>query len=325
MRALFVATALSLALASGARACPAGLDGTFIQLRDEQLRWREREWGQALRGLRELGISTIIVQYTGDPDGFYETRYAGARPIERMLIVAERLRMKVWLGLDYEPDWPAVAPRAFAPLGDPRRTSALVRLCSRRASCVGFYLSPEIDDATWSGRVRPLRARIVHAVHVLRSRMQRARISLAPFFTRVASPDEHAQFLAQLLVGTGVDVVMLQGGTGTGRASPRDARNYFRALARLREHGIEPWLVVELFEQLAGTPWDERPFAARPASIEAARRALLSDEPGLEHRIAFSVLDYMTGPDVRARRLRADYRAFCRRQARTVAERAATR
>lgn len=325
MRSLLIATLVTLSFASGARACPGGLDGTFIQLQDAQLRWGRAEWSQALEGLRSLGISTVIVQYTGDPDGPFDARY-GTRSIEHLLVAAERAHVEVWLGLDHAPRWPDVAPPTFAPLADELRTAALARSCARRSSCVGFYLSPEIDDFTWSQRTSSLRALLIRAVHVLRARMPHARISAAPFFTRHLSPAEHARFMARLFVGTGIDVVMLQGGTGTGRASPSDARMYYRALEPLlREHAIDTWLVVELFDQLAGAPWDERAFAARPASIAAARRALLVDEPRLEHRVAFSVLDYMSGTDLRAIRLRADYRAFCRRRTRSVAERAGAR
>lgn len=320
-----LALGVALTLANEASACPGGIDGTFIQLQDAQLRWGRQEWARTLDQLRELGVSTIVVQYTGDDRGAFEGRY-GVRTLAHLLLAAERRRMSVWLGLDYAPRWPRVAPARFSPLADRERTARLAGLCAFRRSCVGFYLSPEIDDATWSDRVGPLRARLARAARILHRRAPRARVSIAPFFTRTLSPAAYAAFMRALVDGTGVDVVMLQGGTGTGRASADDARRYLRALVpRLREIGVETWLVVELFEQRAGTPWDEGPFEARPGAIARVRRALLSNEPALEHRVAFSVLDYMSGSDARAARLRADYVALCRRRTPRVAERAPPR
>lgn len=316
MRALFaIGACLALSMASEARACPGGIDATFIQLNDEQLRWGAAEWARAADDLRSLGISTVIVQYTGDEHGSFQERYGG-RSVAHLLAAAGRAGIVVWVGLDEAPSWPRVAPPRFAPLGDERRATALARLCASHPSCAGFYLSPEIDDSTWSDRSSQLRARVRRSVSILRTHRPGARVSIAPFFTRRLGPAEYARFLVSLLHGADVDVVMLQGGTGTGRASPADARMYYRALAPvLRAHGVDTWLVVELFDQTAGTPWDERPFAARPATIDMVRRALLADERALEHRVAFSILDYMTGEDPRARRLRADYDAFCRRRA----------
>lgn len=329
MRALLVAGAClalllpGLALPGQARACPGGVDATFVQLHDEQLRWGRAQWVRAVADLRALGISTLIVQYTGDEHGSFAARYGGGS-LTHLLAVAGERGIDVWIGLDEAPSWPRVAPPRFSPLSDARRAAALARLCASHASCAGFYLSPEIDDTTWSDRVSQLRARVRRSVSILRAHRPGARVSIAPFFTRRLGPAAYARFLVALLNGADIDVVMLQGGTGTGRASPADARMYYRALApALRARGVDTWLVVELFDQTAGTPWDERPFAARPATIDVVRRALLADERALEHRVAFSVLDYMSGADPRARRLRADYRAFCRRRA--IAERASSR
>jgi sugar phosphate isomerase/epimerase len=325
---LAIVLCLALSMASAARACPGGIDATFIQLHDEQLRWGGAEWARAAEELRRLGISTVIVQYTGDEQGSFGERYGG-RSIAHLLAAAGQRGIEVWVGLDEAPSWPRVAPPRFSPLSDERRAAELARLCASHASCAGFYLSPEIDDTTWSDRISQLRARVRRSVSVLRSHRPRARVSIAPFFTRRLGPAAYARFLVALLHGADIDVVMLQGGTGTGRASPADARMYYRALAPvLRARGVDTWLVVELFDQMSGTPWDERPFSARPATIDVVRRALLADERGLEHRVAFSVLDYMSGPDPRARRLRADYRAFCRRRADRavpIAERASSR
>jgi hypothetical protein len=112
---------------------------------------------------------------------------------------------------------------------------------------------------------------------------------------------------------------MLQGGTGTGRASSSNVREFVRPLAQaLAPLGIETWLVVELFTQRRGPPLDNGAFAADPAEFRRVNEDLLSDEPLVRARIGFAVLDYMDGRSERSARLRREYAAFCRRQALAV-------
>jgi hypothetical protein len=303
---------LTLAMPLRAQACP--LEGTFVQIREPQTRWGRAEWGRALDDFASLGMRTIVLQHTGDPYGSYEGRW-GAHPITHLLDEADERGMEVWLGLAHAPGWPYTVPDRLPPLGDPRAVEELGRICEQHSSCEGFYLSTEIDDRTWSApdRSRVARALMIDAVRTIRGRVPRARIAIAPFFSRALDPDEHARWWASLLGGVGIDVVMLQGGTGTGRASADDARFYIRALATaLARQSIEVWLVVELFEQLAGPPVDDRPFSARAARFEDVEPAILEGEAGIVRRIAFSVLDYMNPrSSSRGRALRARYRAHC--------------
>jgi len=180
----------------------------------------------------------------------------------------------------------------------------LGRLCETHASCAGFYLSPEIDDANWPAHVPQLRAFLADAVSVLRARVPRARFAIAPYFTRALEPDAYASFIGDVIDGLGIDVVMLQGGTGTGRTSPDDVRRYLAPLAdRMRGSGTETWLVVELFAQRSGPPIDARPFSAEPAEPAAVRAALL---PELHvRRIGYTVPDYLDP------RVRASWRRGC--------------
>jgi uncharacterized protein DUF4434 len=303
----------SLLLPRSAGACPGGLDGTFLQLTDTEVRFSRAQWAHTMDELASLELGTIVVQHTGDPWGSFEGRY-GRTPITNILGEADTRGMQVWLGLAHSPGWPGTVPSRFAPLADPRAVEQLGRLCEAHPSCVGFYLSPEIDDSTWRDRRREVRRLLLDAVQTMLSRVPNARFAIAPFFTRLLAPAEHAAWWVELLAHSGIDVVMLQGGTGTGRTSADDVRRWIRPLARaLRRLGIETWLVVELFRQRAGPPFDGALFAADPAPFSAVRDAMLESEPLVRSRIAFSVLDYMYRRTPAAVRLRRDYRAHCRR------------
>jgi hypothetical protein len=289
------------------------MEGTFVQLSGEQIEWTRRDWRPVLADLRELGISTIVLQHSGDPHGSYESY--DRRPITSLLQEADTHEgMSVWIGLAHMPGWPQTTPDQFAPLADPRAVEQLGRMCEEHRSCAGFYLSPEIEDLTWSlseERVLHVRRLLEDAITTLRTRVPRARFAISPYFSGELPPDEYAAWLARVIDGLGVDVVMLQGGTGTRRFTADDARRYYVALAQALPQ-TELWLVVELFHQTAGPPVNDRPYAARPASPRDVERAMLRDVPEVRHRIGYTVLDYMNGRRGGAR-LRASYLRSCRR------------
>jgi hypothetical protein len=289
---------------SGATArCP--LDGTFVQFRGDQIGWGRPEWSHALDELHALGLSTIVLQHTGDPYGSYESY--DRHPLTSLLEEADaRGGFSVWLGLAHAPGWPGTVPDRMPPLADPRAVEQLGRLCETHASCAGFYLSPEIEDTNWASRLPQLHAFLGDAVSVLRGRVPRARFAIAPYFTRALEPGAYADFIADAIAGLGIDVVMLQGGTGTGRVTADDVRRYLVPLiARLRASGTETWLVVELFAQRSGPPIDDSAFSAGPAEPDAVRAALLSDLD--VRRIGYTVSDYLHP------RLRASWRRGCTR------------
>jgi hypothetical protein len=283
--------------------CP--LDGTFVQLRGDQIGWGRAEWSRTLDDFALLGLHTIVLQHTGDPYGSYESY--DRHPLTTLLEEADaRGGFSIWLGLAHAPGWPDTVPDTMPPLADPRAVEQLGRLCESHPSCVGFYLSPEIDDTTWASRAPQLHAFLGSAVSVLRARVPRARFAIAPYFTRALEPDAYAAFLSDVVANLGIDVVMLQGGTGTGRTTPEDVRRYLLPLrARLRASHVETWLVVELFAQRSGPPIDASPFSAEPAQPDAVRAALLSDLR--VRRIGYTVPDYL------APELRESWRQACAR------------
>lgn len=300
------------------RTCPRGFDASFIQLGQRELGFDQAAWRRALALLRAVGVDLVIVQYTGDEYGPYDGR-GGRAPIRALLAAAAAMDMTVFLGLDRDPTWPA--PRASAtrpapPLGSPRRARALADLCAGSPACAGWYLPQEIDDSTWSrpGRDRLLRAHLARTAAALRRLAPGRPIAIAPFFTGALEPGPHARFWDPLLADGSVDIVMLQDGVGTGRATAEIAAAYLAALRPVaRARGVELWSVVELFRQVHGAPVDGRPFAAVPMHPATLQSSLAAERPVAGRVVAFSVLDYMDpARGGAARRLYQDYASGCR-------------
>jgi hypothetical protein len=223
----------------------------------------------------------------------------------------------VYLGLHADRRWPdtSAAGSLPPPLDDPAGGRALARLCQEAPACAGFYLSSEIDDQTWSSpeRTRALHGYLTRTGSALRALAPGYPLVVAPFFTGGLDPQAHARWWGELMAGHPFDVLALQDGVGTRRATPERAADYLQALSPVAARaGVRLWSVIELFQQLHGTPHDDRPFAARPAAFSTLRRSLTAQRPLVEQAIGFAVLDYMSpyGPPA-ARRLYRNYVSWC--------------
>src|SRR5512143_172333 len=242
-----------LTLHRGEEPCAGGFDASFIQIGEEQRSFDEVRWLRELSMLRELGINLVIVQFTGDERGAYDR---GERtPIASLLRAAARLDIRVMLGLYDDPTWPSerAITRLPPPLEDQYAAVALAELCAQSPVCVGWYLSQEIDDETWSARERTaaLREHLTRTSRTLRELTPGKLIAIAPFFAGELAPTDYAQWWLDVLEPGAVDVLILQDGVGTGRATPELAGEYLRELRPvLCSRGVELWSVAELFQQV---------------------------------------------------------------------------
>lgn len=298
-----------------ARTC-AAFDATFIQLHSGQLAHDEADWHRELDLLRKVGVKLVVVQFTGDRHGPYDRD--GRAPVANLLAAAHAVGIKVMVGLHDDPTWPSddAVKRLPPPLADSSDAKALGELCRRSPACDGWYLSQEIDDATWSSpsRTAALRAHVAQTARVLRELAPGKRLALAPFFTGTLAPQQHAHWWISVLEPGAIDVLMLQDGVGTGRATPERAGAYLGKLRLpLAMIGVDLWSVAELFHQRHGAPIDERPFEAIPIDPDVLRKSLAVERPLVARVVAFAVLDYMNPKrSVRARALYRDYASRCR-------------
>ena len=298
------------------------LAGSFIQLAERELSLDRRGWQEEMALLRSLGAHTLVLQFTGDERGPFDRQRPERSPVRTLVQEAAAAGMRVWLGLHADRRW----PHGFdfdrelpAPLADRDAAAELVRLCQETPACEGFYLSPEIDDDRGLGDIRRVAAFLSRTTEVLCQQTPGKRISLAPSFTGRLSPQDHAAFWRPLLSADLIDVLMLRDGVGAGRASAKTARLYLESLRQViparptsRRGPIELWSVVELFQQLAGPPRDDRPFVAQAAAFDVVVRSLIEEGAVADRLIAMSMLDYMDPRrGGRASHLYQQYRTWC--------------
>ena len=297
---------------SAHRPCPAGLDGTFVQLAQPQLGLSDHDWRREVALLAATGVRTVVIQFTGDQQGAFDRQHP-QQPVRTLARAAAAAGMDVWLGLHADPRWPHRFDLEHAlppPLDDRHQATALAALCRQLPRCQGFYLSPELDDAGGVAAIPRMTGFLARTTAALRALAPDHRIAMAPFFSGTLSPAQHAELWRPMLPL--VDVFMLQDRVGSGVGTPALARRYLESLRPLLPPATELWSVVELFDQQAGPPRDQAAFRAQPARWSLIARSLSEERAAADRLIAFSVLDYMDprrGGD--AARLHTNYRAWC--------------
>jgi hypothetical protein len=127
--------------------CAGGLDGSFVQLGPKDMQRDAADWQRRLQLLKQVGATTIVVQYTGDDQGSYDTRKPGATPVASLLTAADALDMPVYLGLYDSSAWPQAARSHLG-----RERGGLARGAVQRARGVLRLVSPGRDRRAHLGR-----------------------------------------------------------------------------------------------------------------------------------------------------------------------------
>jgi len=305
------------------------LQGTVIQFKPSHQLWVRSDWAQLVRSLRALGMNQIVVQWSvADATAYYDSRQfrSGAMPpLGPLLDVAGEADMRVLVGLVHDSNfWGRIggdAVQAERYLRELRTRSLqaareLAPRVTRHRAFEGWYLSEEIDDLNW--RDPPRRA--VLADHLktftaeLRALDPRARLAISGFANTGTDPVFLHDFWQGLLGDAPeLDILLFQDGVGVRKLSLDELAPVLGAVQRAAQgRQRELRLIVEVFQQTAGPPIDQKPFAAAPAPLDRIRRQIAIEQAFSPSLLAFTVPDYMSakGP-APAKHLYEQYRRAC--------------
>ena len=286
------------------------LHGTVIQFKPAHQLWVRSDWAQLIQSLRALGMTQIVVQWTvADTTAYYDSRQFRSGPMPPLgllLDAAGDADMRVLVGLVHDSKyWARIggdATQAERYLRELRMRSMQAarelapRLKQHRAF-EGWYLSEEIDDLNW--RDAPRRA--VLADHLrsfsgeLRALDPRARVAISGFANTGTDPVYlHDFWLGLLGDAPDLGILLFQDGVGVRKLGLDELAPVLGAVQRAAEsRQRELRLIIEVFQQTAGPPIDQKPFAAEPAPLERIRRQIAIEQAFSSTLLAFSVPDYM--------------------------------
>lgn len=306
--AALAAVVLCGAAGLSAEPAPPRLHGTFLQLWATHNAWSLETWQRLFSYLERLKVTEVVVQWSVNDDvAFYPTAQqarATPAPIPLILRLAEERGIGVKLGLVHDPAfWTKVTrdadrvERYLAMLRVRSESTAreLVPLATSHRAFRGWYITEEIEDATWrSARLQEILAGHLHALAgTLRGLTPRAPVSVSTFSNAQTPPATFGEFWSRLLRAAPIQTLMFQDGIGTGKQRLSFLPLYLAAARdATRANQRELQVIVEVFEQRADVP----AFRAVPAPLERVERQLelaaaFSTPSG---PVAFSVPEYMT-------------------------------
>jgi hypothetical protein len=226
-----------------------------------------QEWSALFAHLRHLGFSEVILQWTAygslilyrDAQPGYESQpYLGA-----VVHAAQQHRIKLWLGLDYDPDfWSHIESEATLTeaylhrrlVDISMRLNALVASVEHAdpagATVAGWYLSDEIDDVNWRTPTR--RDMLLHYLKALRRLLHDKRPTwpaiISGFSNGKQPPQQWAAFWQEVLQRSGINTLLFQDGIGVEKLSLPALEAYLAALKdRLGASRNAFGVIVELF------------------------------------------------------------------------------
>jgi hypothetical protein len=297
------------------------LTGTFLQLGTHHNAWTEARWSELFDYFHRLQLSQVILQWTvSDEAVFYDSTGKAESPLNRILPIAARRGIDVWVGLYHDPRyWSRIGahPEAAALYLRQLRSKSLAiardlaPLLRQHCNFAGWYLSEEIDDVNWLGPAarQALLNHLKLTSDGLHGLTPAGRVSISTFSNARVSPARFRAFWTDVFRASSIDLVLLQDGVGVNKLELKELPIYAGALATAAgETGRECGVVVELFRQTGGAPLDTGAFKAVPASWERVRRQLGIASQFTSSVFGFSVPEYMSpaGTDG-AERLYLDY------------------
>lgn len=272
--------------------------GTFLQLDGGNSAWSREEWEREFASMQRLGMNILIVQWAATPARVY---YPSATmpgyqpspsPLDTIIELAEKYGFSVYLG-PYMNDawWSQYMREEFIQqeLATTEKVAAeLVGLYGDSPAFAGWYLPYEVNATplfTPAGRRRAA-GMLRQAAGIFEKLTPGRPVTVSPFFDRWLPVGMFESWWKEVLNESGVDVVFLQDGVGTGRKiSPELAGRYFEAMRRATAAaGVKLWSDLEIFVEGAWTPapWDR--IAAQ----------LQAEAPHVEGFVVFEYNHYMS-------------------------------
>jgi hypothetical protein len=311
---LFVAVAAGAATMTGAGAGTSNipeyrplLDGTFIQLLEQNGDWNRARWERLFDSFQALGLKQIVIQWTlQDNRAFFTTKtfeQVPQPPLETILELAEARGIELYLGLAADSSYWEMIKQSLARQEEylnrlrwksERVAQEVAPVATRYNAFKGWYIPEEIDDLTW----RPPKARVLllyrHLKQLsgfLKKLTPRGKVVLSSFSHARMDPDSYEAFLHDLLREASVDILLFQDGAGVAKLPGELVPLYLKAARNAADaNGKKLQVVVELFAEVSESPFKAIP-APIPRIIQQLQMAAGYATDGIN---SFSIPDYMS-------------------------------
>ena len=242
----------------------------------------------------------------------------GTAAIENILLAADKVGMKVFVGLGLNPEyWSGKFDAKKESAMNQRIMTELQKLYGSYESLVGWYLPEELDDRSFNTpTAKDSVERYLKNMGMYARFYTHKPIMVSPYFGMNPDGASYAKWWDDVLSEAKVDIVAMQDGVGCHRTTPDESAAVLKAIRPvMEEHGVQLWANVEVFDQTHGWPVDDLDWKSTSASIDRVLQQLSAESPYVDKIIIFDFTSYMS-PRLgdKARDLYNGYKAYLSRR-----------
>jgi hypothetical protein len=265
-------------------------------------RFTAAQWDAKIKEIADVGIQYLVLMATAVYyRAFYKTgiypkwELGCADPLEAVLSAADKYNVKFFLGAGFYGDWES-DQIITDPVGTKKRLQSIEEIAhiyGHHASFYGWYWP---DEAFIHPRYTPEFIQYVNTNSQLARQVKpHAKIMIAPYGTRVATPDD--EYVRQL-DAMDVDIVAYQDEVGVRKSKATETSAFFEGLRKAhdRSQRAKIWADVEIFE------FENEVYksALMPASFNRVVRQLEAVSPWVDQILVYQYQGMMNKPGSQA-------------------------
>ena len=289
---------------------PKALTGTFLQLFGKD-NWSEAQWDEFLTEIKDVGMNTLIVQYTAFKNASNNitwfnsantfTATKSKHTLERVLASAQRKGIEVHIGLHFDDTyWQHQTDVAWLQ----KQANYCIAIAEEiqaqfgtHVAFKGWYIphEPEPNAYNTDEKVRFFREHFVDRISNRLHQLNNKPLSIAAFWNSSLSTPEQLQHFMAELSKSNLQIIMLQDGVGAQHVTFNRLASYYEAAQRgLFEENKNYkgvfWSDLETF----ASPNGQYPF--EPATFDRVKQQLLTARsiPKVRKIVSFHYFDDMS-------------------------------
>ena len=289
---------------------PKALTGTFLQLFGKD-NWSEAQWDEFLTEIKDVGMNTLIVQYTAFKNAYNNitwfnsantfTATKSKHTLERVLASAQRKGIEVHIGLHFDDTyWQHQTDVAWLQTQANYCIVIAEEIQAQFGTHVafkGWYIphEPEPNAYNTDEKVRLFREHFVDRISNRLHQLNNKPVSIAAFWNSSLSTPEQLQHFMAELSKSNLQIIMLQDGVGAQHVTLERLASYYEAAQRgLFEENKNYkgvfWSDLETF----ASPNGEYPF--HPATFDRVKQQLETalSIPKVSKIVSFHYFDDMS-------------------------------
>ncbi|MGB6727382.1 MAG: DUF4434 domain-containing protein [Terracidiphilus sp.] len=266
------------------------------------VRFTADQWQAKIKEIADAGLEVLVLMSTAvyyrtffDTAIYPKWQLACDDPLEAVLSAADKYKIKFFIGVGFYGNWQS-GKTIVDPVANKYRLQSLGELAARYGHHPSFHGWYWPDEAEINPYYSP---EFVAYVNTLSNEARRlnpnAPVMIAPYGTRIASPDD--KYVRQL-DAMDVDIVAYQDEVGVRKSNTTETSAFYEGLRKAhdRSQKAKIWADLEIFE------FQEEVYnsALMPAPFERVQRQLEAVSPWVDEILVYQYLGMMNAPGTTA-------------------------